>query len=309
MFPPLTKGKKMISTVLSSCSRASALAGTVVLLCVPATTNAETVQYWVKGVTEQSGWTNTFQFYNGCWAASSSDMVNWWQNRISEKYKYPEDKRVSAEDFNRELEKRYGRYGNYAGNAIDYFLETRFPSLARPSSRYLYDNDTDEYRIHFARGWLGSKIDKVSDCLLKYFTGGDYIASIHGTNHAWTLWGMEVDKDTRKILSLYATDSVPDNQKRPEQKLHKFTVGYYGELIAFQRWMEDPEGGSTSTQVINPEEITFFGIRDEYLVDKDGKPVFSPLIPEPSVFGLLAGTAALALAGMRRRKRNTTRQP
>lgn len=105
MFPPLTKGKKMISAVLSSCSRASALAGTVVLLCVPATTNAATVQYWVKGTSEQSGWTNTFQFYNGCWAASSSDMVNWWQNRISEKYKYPEDKRVSAEDFNRELEK------------------------------------------------------------------------------------------------------------------------------------------------------------------------------------------------------------
>jgi len=227
-------------------------------------------------------------------------MVNWWQNRISEKYQYPEEKRVSTEDFNRELEKRYGQYGNYAGNAIDYFLETRFPNLARPTSRYLYDNDSDEYRIHFTRGWLGSRIDKVTECLLKYFTSGDYIASIHGTNHAWTLWGMEVDTETQKILSIWATDSVPNDQKKPEKTLHKLSVGYYNDVIYFQRWWEDEKG--TATQSINPDEIAFFGIRDEFLVDALGDPIFTPLIPEPSAFGLLAGTLVLVLAGTRRKR-------
>ena len=49
---------------------------------------AKKVQYWAKGVSEKAGWYNTFQFTNGCWAAVSSNMIAWWQDRIKEKYIY-----------------------------------------------------------------------------------------------------------------------------------------------------------------------------------------------------------------------------
>ena len=49
---------------------------------------AEKVQYWAKGVSEDAGWYNTFQFTNGCWAAVSSNMIAWWQDRIKETYIY-----------------------------------------------------------------------------------------------------------------------------------------------------------------------------------------------------------------------------
>ena len=47
---------------------------------------AKKVQYWAKGVSVETGWYNTFQFTNGCWAAVSSNMIAWWQDRIKEKY-------------------------------------------------------------------------------------------------------------------------------------------------------------------------------------------------------------------------------
>ena len=50
------------------------------------TLRAEIVEYWAPGVSETSGWYNTFQFRNGCWAGCSTDMFVWWQDRIREKY-------------------------------------------------------------------------------------------------------------------------------------------------------------------------------------------------------------------------------
>lgn len=45
----------------------------IILPFAPA--KAEKVQFWAKGVSEDAGWYNTFQFTNGCWAAVSSNMI------------------------------------------------------------------------------------------------------------------------------------------------------------------------------------------------------------------------------------------
>lgn len=92
---------------------------------------AKKVQYWAKGVSIESGWYNTFQFTNGCWAAVSSNMIAWWQDRIKEKYVYT-GKCWDPEEINREFDTNsyFGDNGDYVYKALDWYLRETHPSIA-----------------------------------------------------------------------------------------------------------------------------------------------------------------------------------
>ena len=280
------------------------------LFCVPA--RAELVEYWAPGVSRESGWTNTFQFRNGCWAAVASNMVDWWQQRIEAKYGAGE-KHINPETLNTRYDTNpyFKSGGDYIWKAIDWYLKETYPAIVntRPDlwNYYLPEGDPNPPML-FTRGWLNSGREAVQNALMTYFTSGNYVAALTSANHTWTLYGMQVDTDTGKITKVWATDSVPNDRTNQKKQLHEFDAVYsntarWGDLLIFSRGIYDPENNSWGQQNIEATEITFLSCEDKFLVDANGRSVFQQGVPEPSVFGLLAGTLALALAGTRRRKR------
>lgn len=247
---------------------------------------AKKVQYWAKGVSVESGWYNTFQFTNGCWAAVSSNMIAWWQDRIKEKYVYT-GKSWDPEEINREFDTNsyFGDNGDYVYKALDWYLRETHPSIAYTrNGLFMYYLDTDDYDnpIIFTRGYINSKEDLLTDALLSYFTTGNYIAQIRDNNHAWTLWGIEVDTETNTITRIWVTDSVPNDRKNPKKEIHALEPKRYKDLFYFERGIFDEENNSWGSQALHPTELTFFGIEGRFLVDSEGEPVFksnSPATP------------------------------
>ena len=247
---------------------------------------AKKVQYWAKGVSVEGGWYNTFQFTNGCWAAVSSNMIAWWQDRIKERYVYT-GKSWDPEEINREFDTNsyFGDSGDYVYKALDWYLRETHPSIAytrNDLSMYYLDTDDYDNPIIFTRGYINSKEDLLTDALLSYFTTGNYIAQIRDNNHAWTLWGIEVDTETNTITRIWVTDSVPNDRKNPKKEIHALEPKHYNDYFYFERSIYDEENNAWDAQALHPTELTFFGIEGRFLVDSEGEPVFksnSPATP------------------------------
>ena len=247
---------------------------------------AKKVQYWAKGVSVEGGWYNTFQFTNGCWAAVSSNMIAWWQDRIKERYVYT-GKSWDPEEINREFDTNsyFGDNGDYVYKALDWYLRETHPSIAYTrNGLFMYYLDTDDYDnpIIFTRGYINSKEEILTDALLSYFTTGNYIAQIRDNNHAWTLWGIEVDTETNTITRIWVTDSVPNDRKNPKKEIHALEPKHYNDYFYFERSIYDEENNAWDAQALHPTELTFFGIEGRFLVDSEGEPVFksnSPATP------------------------------
>ena len=247
---------------------------------------AKKVQYWAKGVSVETGWYNTFQFTNGCWAAVSSNMIAWWQDRIKEKYIYT-GKCWDPEEINREFDRNtyFNKGGDYVYKALEWYLNETHPSIVfSRTDLYHYYLPVGDYDnpIIFTRGYIDSNEEIFTDVLLRYFTTGNYIVQIRDYNHAWTLWAIEVDTETNTITRIWVTDSVPNDRKNPKKEIHALEPKRYNNYFYFERGIYDEENNSWGSQIIQPEELTFFGIEGRYLVDSNGEPVFesnSPAVP------------------------------
>ena len=247
---------------------------------------AKRVQYWAKGVSVEGGWYNTFQFTNGCWAAVSSNMIAWWQDRIKEKYIYT-GKCWDPEEINREFDRNtyFNKGGDYVYKALEWYLNETHPSIVfSRTDLYHYYLPVGDYDnpIIFTRGYIDSNEEIFTDVLLRYFTTGNYIVQIRDYNHAWTLWAIEVDTETNTITRIWVTDSVPNDRKNPKKEIHALEPKRYNNYFYFERGIYDEENNSWGSQIIQPEELTFFGIEGRYLVDSNGEPVFesnSPAVP------------------------------
>ena len=247
---------------------------------------AKKVQYWAKGVSADAGWYNTFQFTNGCWAAVSSNMIAWWQDRIKEKYIYT-GKCWDPEEINREFDRNtyFNKGGDYVYKALEWYLNETHPSIVfSRTDLYHYYLPVGDYDnpIIFTRGYIDSNEEIFTDVLLRYFTTGNYIVQIRDNNHAWTLWAIEVDTETNTITRIWVTDSVPNDRKNPKKEIHALEPKRYNNYFYFERGIYDEENNSWGSQSIQPEELTFFGIEGRYLVDSNGEPVFesnSPAVP------------------------------
>ena len=247
---------------------------------------AKKVQYWAKGVSADAGWYNTFQFTNGCWAEVSSNMIAWWQDRIKEKYIYT-GKCWDPEEINREFDRNtyFNKGGDYVYKALEWYLNETHPSIVfSRTDLYHYYLPVGDYDnpIIFTRGYIDSNEEIFTDVLLRYFTTGNYIVQIRDYNHAWTLWAIEVDTETNTITRIWVTDSVPNDRKNPKKEIHALEPKRYNNYFYFERGIYDEENNSWGSQIIQPEELTFFGIEGRYLVDSNGEPVFesnSPAVP------------------------------
>lgn len=244
---------------------------------------AKRVQYWAKGVSVEGGWYNTFQFTNGCWAAVSSNMIAWWQDRIKERYIYT-GKCWDPEEINREFDRNpyFGDNGDYVFKALDWYLKETHPTIVYSrtdiSQNYLPVGDYDN-PIIFTRGWINSNEEILTEVLLRYFTTGNYIAQIRDNNHAWTLWAIEIDTETNTITRIWVTDSVPNDRSNPKKEIFSLEPKHYNDYFYFERSIFNEENNSWDAQALHPSELTFFGIEGRFLVDSEGEPVFESNTP------------------------------
>ena len=264
-----------------------ALAGTAALqFCVPAA-HAET--YWAKGVSASGGWHDVAKTWGNdsymCWAASASNILWWWQDKYvipsnvphgTEIWDYVKNSFENGIGLPTDVWRMWfngnglngGFYKNRTGFSLgppDYKIENQD---AQSTSYFPASDVSNRVKTKFEEGWglsIGIK-EK----------GTDY-------QHAITVWGAEL---TNGILSrLWITDSDDGRDALVELKVEAKEYFY-----------------------LTPERYAgFFNSDKEYYIHKymwlDSNADFLPMIPEPSAFGLLAGTLALALAGTRRKRK------
>ncbi len=295
---------------------------------VPAQLHAETV--WAKGVSETGGWVDVNKsgnIYSGpdsymCWAASASSVIAWWQAQ-ADMSKSETGTPTTASEIYSAFTSSFKNAGKgaevawkwYFGgcNLVDSNYESDFKiSDPKNSGRYWEDyvktvaewpSVAAETPSWIQGGWLS---DKESDSLhadsaasvlsglLKQGAGISLLISYPGytSGHAITLWGMEYDD--KGISKIYITDSDDDKTlglitKEVKYKTETISVAEDKDVPAYT-WEK-------TTLLVDGVELSAY---DALLLT----PPSSPAVPEPSAFGLLAGTLALALVATRRRRKS-----
>lgn len=291
--PPifLLRGGRALGSA-SLCALAASMAFGGGIVVAQAGTEIATQSYWASGVSKNGGWhdfaKNWIRDKNMCWAASASNVLGWWQDKFVIPSGVPAGEdiwntvRNSFVDDTGLQKTVYNMWFNGSGAAGGYYKSYNWFSLA---------NKVEETDV--AGGFMyGITASSVSALVRSKFENGWGLSvgvAEKGTNfqHAITVWGAEL---TNGVLSrLWITDS--DDRKNA--------------LVEFK-----VENKNNNFYVVPETYAGFFERNKEYYIHKyvwlDSNADFLPqaVIPEPSVFGLLAGTAAIALAGTRRRKAN-----
>ncbi len=291
---------------------------------VPAQLHAETV--WAKGVSESSGWVDVNKsgnIYSGpdsymCWAASASSVIAWWQAQA--------DMSKSKTGTPADASKIYSAFTNSfknAGKGAEVAWKWYFGGCDLVSDNYNNDfkisdpKNSGRYWEDYVKtvaawpsvasdtpswiqlGWLSDvsqdslhadSAAEVLSGLLKQGAGISLLYNYYTSGHAITLWGMEYEGN--RIKKIYVTDS--DDYAT---KLVTKEVKYTTETITVAADKDVPGYTWTKTTIlVDNVALTNF---DALLL----APPSSPAVPEPSAFGLLAGTLALALVATRRRRK------
>ena len=250
--------------------------------------------------------------YNLCWAATASNMLQWWQDRIGPEY-------VPAGTPNGTWDAPYSDrgqleiYKTFCENWTDAggFIETGLAWWLDGS--YLY-SDYEEYAVaqgaslpkagaetsggYFA-GTLSSALgvvgvwkfteDTTSADVAKdlaYFFENDCLIGLAINNggsvgHAITCWGVETGADG--VVRVYYTDSddcatnTGSAADAPDESLKSMAVTAENGVVSFDYLGSAWTLGAFTTLLA--------------------------VVPEPSAFGLLAGAFALVFAALRRRRR------
>lgn len=297
---------------------------------VPAQLHAETV--WAKGVSESSGWVDVNKNWDGdsqlCWAASASSVIAWWQAQADMSKSKTGTPATASEIYsaftNSFVNKGAGAevaWKWYFGGCdlVSYNYENDFQiSDPKTSGRYWEDyvktiadwpsvaSDTPSW---IKQGWLSDKgadslhadsAAEVLSGLLKQGAGISLLISYpnyEGAGHAVTLWGMEYVRTEKgyEISKIYITDSDDYTlgliTKKVDYKTETITVAADKDVPAYT-WEK-------TTLLVDGVEGVVLSAYDALLL----APPSSPSVPEPSAFGLLAGTLALALVATRRRRK------
>lgn len=291
---------------------------------VPAQLHAETV--WAKGVSESGGWVDVNKsgdIYSGpdsymCWAASASSVIAWWQAQ-ADMSKSKAGTPTTASEIYSAFTNSFNNAGKgaevawkwYFGgcNLVDSNYENDFkisnpktsgryweayvktvatwPSVASDTPSWIklgYLSDVSRASLH-----ADSAAEVLSD-LLKQGAGISLLYNYYTSGHAITLWGMEYEGN--RIKKIYVTDSddyaTKLVTKEVTYKTETITVAADKDVPAYE-WEK-------TTILVDGVALTNF---DALLLT----PPSSPAVPEPSAFGLLAGTLALALVATRRRRK------
>ena len=258
--------------------------------------------------------------YNLCWAATASNMLQWWQDRIGPEY-------VPAGTPNGTWDAPYSDrgqleiYKTFCENWTDAggFIETGLAWWLDGSYLYKdYQTELVAAGASFVKedavssgGYFAKMLDSASDFIgtfqfsetattadvakeLAYFFENDCLIGLAINNggsvgHAITCWGVETD--AAGGVTLYYTDS-DDCKTNLKEGIDASVSGSGEELKSMSVTVTDGvvKLGYSQTTQWTLSSFTAFAA-----------PVI--VVPEPSAFGLLAGAFALALAASRRSRR------
>lgn len=307
-------------------------------LSLLAGTTCGAASIWAPGVSRESGWVDVNKSWNGdnsmCWAAAASNMLEWWQTvYVSAGNSLPENA-PSGYVVGRENEttrqyqifdyfiKNWSNAAGYVyeaipwymtGGTVDGFLNNSVSNLvsgadsagffknvyptsadmaSKQSGTWVGDLSVYEYGSGSSMSGNFSSLGEFSNLLIDSFSNASVVSmsvSLYRvstgerwTGHAITLWGCDYDENGN-VTAIHITDS--DDQKLQLRTIH-LSENESNEIVLDGYW------GGAVTKINRFESLSVASI-----------PNIDSVIPEPSAFGLLAGTFALGFAVFRRRKR------
>ena len=226
---------------------------------------------FAEGVTLTSGWYDVNKVGAGdngdiqmCWAASASNIIQWWQDRYVAMGGTLPATAVTGpgKDGTYELalmdmfhEEWNNMYGGFVFHAVPWYFEGKnvcqgWSYQAQPlaghaggyftSAKFTYDkymdfgytSDINGYGI-WGNGTSLEGIDRLkefSDIVVESMDRGmasltiSLAENIMSLHHATTLWGYEIDNATGLLTRLWLTDSDDLTSEPKGQILHEFTV-------------------------------------------------------------------------------------
>lgn len=188
--------------------------------------NAELLETWTLGVSPEKGWYDANKKVrrgdgddNLCWAASASNILNWWQDRYVIPSGTPTGEAVWTT-----FKDSFTDLGGNALYAFQWWLSGDYQPATWKEWSQLKEGVTagGYYQSIFSRDQafsLTSVYDAASysavtssQYILNYLNAGYGLTlSIRDTlgqmSHAITLWGVEYDDQTSLLTKMYLTDS------------------------------------------------------------------------------------------------------
>lgn len=292
------------------------------LLASSALPAAAVTTIFAPGVSMTSGWYDTNKAFNNedynlCWAATATNIIAWWLDRYEagggDLTGISRDTATIFKNF----QDNWANEGGDNSKGVNWYFTGGFSDNTNPSNltnansggylayldgvggknswRTLNGDFTsfgnEETQVPFMNpmngDYISNKHYEFSQIVINQLKLGATMMSVHKINalygnsgHSITLWGCEYDEALGLVTKIYVTDSDDEARSGYGLKGYDIVVGSDGGIVMDNYWY-----GS-----------------DQYGRITDLTMMYSPYIPEPSAFGLLAGALALGLVVSRRRR-------
>ena len=271
---------------------------------------------WVYGVNEETGWYDADKTGSGdsalCWAAVSSNLINWWQNQYVIPSNVPTGDavwttyRASVNNVyaNTQVGVEWWLTGD--GGTI-YGMEFFKPTW---NGGYYTAYESDPYSIYFDEQYVYHTTNNsaltLSSTLYSALSSGSPRIGI-GVNvgssptyalHGITLWGAEFDEN-RTLTALWLTDSDDAVNSVGDQDLFKVDVEYKDDHLYLSNYWFASGRYVESLTIFDASQTDAWGMERVY-INLPAIPV-THSIPEPAT-ATLSLAALVALSARRRRK-------
>lgn len=207
---------------------------------------------FAPGVTMASGWHdanktpkgNSFEEVNLCWAATSANVVAWWQDRYNDlnpTQKINSSLPQTAQDVF-QIFKNYwsdNTHGGFGDGIPWYFVggtrsdkiqsDGGFLSAYTSANKWIPSFSATAYKAKQNFSSLADFSETVIDGLKKGAIAFGIVKNNAGYGHAITLWGAEYDSSTNIVKKVYVTDSDVINGNSLES--YEISYGTYVTII------------------------------------------------------------------------------
>lgn len=269
--------------------------------------NAELLETWTWGVSPQKGWYDANKTLapgddNLCWAASASNILNWWQDRYVIPSGTPTGEAVWTT-----FKDSFTDLGGNASYAFQWWLSGDYPPAGvegwsrlkegAAAGGYYRSIFSENQAVFLTSAYNATSYSASSQYILDRLNEGYGLTLSIGdtlgkTAHAITLWGVEYDDQTSLLTKMYLTDS------------DDLQYGYHSSNGMFEVACYTGENGGLYFQTTEDgwyqrEDREFF-IKGVYGLSTDVGNALA-LIPEPGT-ATLSLAALLCLAWKRRRQ-------
>lgn len=296
--------------------------------------HSHAASWFTNGVDLSSGWYDVNKVRDDygedhdsalCWAASASNILQWWQDQLVADGRLPEgtpDGYTAGSIYSLDIfEVGVNNFTNHGFNTLGYWswwLEGKEGLRESDRLRLRQDSNGGGYFSgYYAMPQIQCTVlDSLDENILHVFTQGVLNALQDGcgitleittgmSGHAITLWGLEIDDLTGLATHLYITDSddaLPGNRLENSMLMVPLEMQEY----YYEEWDEDGNLVYRDESLIY-HDIVLTGERygegsrhTWHILQYNTLGMFFP-IPEPSS-GLLVALSGSLIAGIRRRR-------